>query len=101
MITLMYHKNGIRVPDESAEEWARNKINLYKNKPPGDDVVITLANGIVIDAFCVLIKEGVIDHNEVQISHGGFTYPMNTHGRPAIWPAGFAEVQVDLLYRLL
>jgi hypothetical protein len=101
MITLMYHKSGVRVPDDSAEGWARKKVKAYKNEPPGTEVTLTLANGIVIDAFCVLIKEGVIDHNEVQISHDGFTYPMNIHGRPAIWPPGFAEVQNDLLLRLI
>lgn len=101
MLTLTYSETGTRVPDKQAENWARKKIKAYQNKPAGTDVTITVANGIVVSAFRVLVKEGVMDHNDIQVLHGGLIYPINEYGRLIIWPPGFAEGEDSLLERLL
>jgi hypothetical protein len=101
MLTLTYDAAGARVPDEKAEAWARKQIDVYKKKPVGTNTTLKIANGVVISAFRVLTKEGVIDHNDIQISHEGFIYPIDAFGHIAYWPHGFAEVEDNFLERLL
>ncbi|HLD91007.1 MAG TPA: hypothetical protein VI911_08350 [Patescibacteria group bacterium] len=101
MLTLTYDAAGARVPDEKAEAWARKQIDVYKKKPVGTNITLKIANGVVINAFRVLIKEGFIDNNDIQVNHDGFIYPIDPFGHILDWPPGFAEVEDNFLERLL
>ena len=104
MLIIEMKASGSRVADVNSEAWAKNQIAMYKELHadlPNEDMHIKIANGVLLAAFRVLIKEGVIDHKQVKILFNGDLIDIDKNGTLRYYPVDFDMVLEKYLYRLI
>ena len=67
MLKVTYHVSGTLMPDERVESWIQNKITAYNKLPAGEHLCVTVANELSIYAIRVLVREGKIPSDQVEI----------------------------------
>lgn len=96
MITVAYDQyHNVGIPDGTVMAVAQTICNVF----PRDDRV-TVGTGLVIDAIRVLVKKGLIDHDQIQFEYMGQILPIDKDGRVADWPEGFNDTVTTLLMQL-
>lgn len=98
MLTLEYHPDGICVPDVKTMETAESFVQRANEA----DVMheIKFSQAMILDAFRVLIKRGVVDHSLVTFKFQGQLIRANSSGRLSHWPRGFCDRTDDYLMEL-
>lgn len=100
MLTIEYHEKGSSVSDFHAEQYVLEIIELY-DECDRDDLTKTVSNGLVVDVFRALIKEGKLDHQQIRfLFNGGYLYP-NENGSISEWPIGFCDQFDNVMDRIL
>lgn len=100
-----YNPHGIAFADSQVETHVRLMIENYQllKKYEGDAFMgchQIYGQDLVITAWRLAIKEGLIDCSEVEFRCGEFTYQANSKGRFPDWK-GYPDIHCDLLCRLL
>jgi len=82
MIKVIYDPiYGVAIPDGEVIEFSHS---LH-------DRVITISNGIVLDAIRLAIKEGKYKPEDIYIEFEGKRININKDGRAENWPEGFCD----------
>lgn len=99
MLTLEYHPDGICVPDVKTMEIAESFVQRANEA----DVMheIKFSQAMILDAFRVLIKRGVVDHSLVTFKFQGQLMRSDSDARFNHWPRGFCDLTEDYLLEIL
>lgn len=90
MLTIKYDAvNGVAVPDGQAEQYAREVVTLHNSSPR--DETVTVSNGLVVDAFRLMVSRKVIHHTEIQFMYNDQVIAVDERGHLKLWPAGFCD----------
>jgi hypothetical protein len=99
MLTLEYHPDGICVPDVKTMETAESFVQRANEQ--GVMHEIKFSQAMILDAFRVLIKRGVVDHTLVTFKFQGKVFHSNADGQLSDWPRGFCDLTEDYLLEIL
>lgn len=99
MIIVTYEASGDHTSDAGVMEYA---LGFVENANSNDMIRnISVSQGLIIDAFRVLIKQKKIDHHKICFKfEGEFIYP-DEKARLSWWPLGFCDAHRGLLHELM
>lgn len=100
MLEIIYTSEGSVLPDQKVEIWAESVTKRYKARG-GTKLHVSAA--LMVDAIRIQVIRGNIAPEDVQFFNGDDPAPIgiNKHGRLEHWPAGFCDVQDNMLNELL
>ena len=90
---------GSRVADSNVMAFAENKVDLYHDLD-GSDLTVSIANELTLIAFQVLVKEGKLKPDEVQVIYKNKVITLDRDGRLSRWPKGMADVYTALARKM-
>jgi len=95
--------DGELIPDGKVDEACQSIVGYISANPnwAGYEHVRKIANGLLIDALRVEIKEGHIPLHALVFRFQGQLLKVNKDGRMWDWPPGFHDQEENYLMRLL
>ena len=104
-INVIFDKDGEKVGDLDAMNYALNKVEEAKQV---EELTINIANCLVIYAFRILVKEGMINPYNELFLYNKTTDPkliseirVDKNGEQEDYPKGMMDTYSNLLMRLL
>ena len=104
-INVIFDKDGEKVGDLDAMNYALNKVEEAKQV---EELTINIANCLVIYAFRILVKEGMINPYNELFLYNKATDPkliseirVDKNGEQEDYPKGMMDTYSNLLMRLL
>jgi hypothetical protein len=101
MLIIKYTPKGSRLSDAGAEPWARLKAQEYLKLEGNSNLTISIANGDVFDCFRLLVIEGILKYDEIELHADGLIYTMNKYASLPIWPPSMGEYHLKVLMKIL
>ena len=98
-LKINYTKLGDCVSDFLAEIWAKKIVDAFLEGE--GDLGVDTSSEIYIMAFRVLVKEGYISSEHMEIQYEGEVLSLDEFGRLTQWPKGFCDYSEDFLLRLI
>ena len=99
MLTIEYDKDAKPVADAAAREVAKSVVNMYTTS--STNMHYKTSNEILIMAFRLCIKDGLIPHEEVTFLYQGKEIYPNSNGYLDEWVQGFCGEYEKILCDLL
>ena len=97
---LTHKASGIRLSDANVDGWVRKKAQEYLDFHRDENFVVSVANSMTINYFRLLIKEGVIPHDEFFVIHRGLKYRILPSGKFPVYPPGLGDEHLLVLVKL-
>jgi len=99
MLIIEYDpESTVCVPDSKVLDMAKKYNNCAKNYP---ETHLIFGQGLVIDAFRVLVTLKEIDYKEIRFKFKDQIMMVDRNGRLNIWPRGFCDITDSFLDILL
>lgn len=98
MLTLIYDPDGICVPDAKTMQIAESFV-VAANDSMSHTILFSQA--MILDAFRVLIKRGLVDPTRVVVRFENNAMYVGKEGNLSDWPRGFCDHTENYLMELL
>lgn len=99
MLILEYHPDGDCVADVKTMEYAMGLVE--KTNDPINTYRVTFSQSMILDAYRVLIKRGLVNHTLVSIRYNNWIIYAAIDGQLSDWPRGFCDHTEGYLLELL
>jgi hypothetical protein len=105
MLVIEYQPNAVwpkAAPDARLVEFAEAIIEDYKEFCPAPAIFVkTISSQLMIDAFRLCVKRGLIDPKDFRFKFQGELLEVNENGKLPVWPPGFGDAYSKLLRELM
>jgi len=93
-----HSKEATLLTDASVEPYVTELVKIFNDND--SDLHLVFAQDIVLLALRVLMSEGKIAHEHVELIYEGVVVPVDSDGRINKWPRGMGDYELNLLSRL-